>query len=64
MLKNSVKEYRKKNNLTRNKLAVMTGISTEYLARIEREQCEPSVRIALKLCQVFGKTVNEMFYEV
>lgn len=41
---------RRRNELTQNQLAELTGCSTEYISRMERGLVSPSFEIIEKLC--------------
>lgn len=49
-----IKELRKENNLTQEKLAKIVGCSQSMVARWEKEECEPCASAILKLSNAFG----------
>jgi putative transcriptional regulator len=60
-LKNSLKIERAIKNLTQDDLAKLIGVSRQTINSIESGRYVPSTVLALKLSQVFEKTVNEIF---
>jgi len=51
----TIKEERKKLNMTQKKLAVMTGVSTSMINQIESGRCKPSYETAKR---IFEKLTN------
>ena len=60
-MKNSLKIERAIKNLTQDDLAKLIGVSRQTINSIESGRYVPSTVLALKLSQVFEKTVNEIF---
>lgn len=60
-MKNTLKVERAIKNLTQAELADKIGVSRQTINSIESEKYVPSTILALKLSEVFGKTVNEIF---
>ena len=56
-----VKELRKKYGLTQEELAQRIGVSRQSINAIESGRYVPSTVLALKMAQVFGKPVEEVF---
>lgn len=52
---------RKEANLTQQELADLINIDRSYYAHIERGARRPSLMVALKIAQVLGKKVEEIF---
>lgn len=52
---------RKEANLTQQQMADLAGIDRSYYAHIERAARRPSLTVALKIAQVLGKRVEEIF---
>jgi putative transcriptional regulator len=61
-LRNRLKEYRTARNLTQADLAVMAQVSRKTINTIENEVFVPSTTLALKLAQVLGARVEDLFY--
>ena len=51
----TIKEERKKLNMTQKKLAVMTGVSTSMINQIESGRCKPSYNTAKKIFESLAK---------
>ncbi len=61
MLKNRIKVLRAEKNLTQEELAKKIGVSRQTINSIEKGKYVPSVLIALKMAEVFGVNVEEIF---
>ena len=51
----TIKEERKKLNMTQKKLAIMTGVSTSMINQIESGRCQPSYSTAKKIFESLAK---------
>ena len=60
-MKNRLKIERAIKDLTQEKLAEMIGVSRQTINSIEKGRYIPSTTLALKISEVFEKTVNELF---
>lgn len=60
-MKNKIKIERAIRDLTQEKLAEMIGVSRQTINSIEKGRYIPSTTLALKISEVFEKTVNELF---
>jgi putative transcriptional regulator len=60
-MNNSIKVERAKKNLTQAKLAELVGVSRQTINSMELGKYVPSTVLALRLSQVFGISVNEIF---
>lgn len=58
---NHVKRSREARSLTRNDLATLANISSEYLQAVEEDGGDLSVAVALRLAQALNVTVEELF---
>lgn len=58
---NKIKEYRQKKGLSQTELAYKTGVSPRYIAFIEANQRTPSFKVALRISEVLGETVDTIF---
>lgn len=61
-LRNRLKNYRTARNLTQADLAVMAQVSRKTINTIENEVFVPSTLLALRLAQVLGAKVEDLFY--
>ncbi|MBM7052295.1 MULTISPECIES: helix-turn-helix transcriptional regulator [unclassified Rothia (in: high G+C Gram-positive bacteria)] len=60
---NMVRKFRRWNELSQAELAEQAGVSRQTIANIEKGNYAPSVYLALSICRVLGKTVEEVFDE-
>ncbi|MDX1284082.1 MAG: helix-turn-helix transcriptional regulator [Draconibacterium sp.] len=60
-MENRLKIERAIKNLTQDDLAKLIGVSRQTINSIETGRYIPSTALALKLSEVFEKTVNEIF---
>lgn len=56
-----IKEYRKKENLSQEKLAELLGYDTTYMSHIETGKREPSVSFFIKFSNLSGISFDYMF---
>ncbi len=62
VLKNKLKETRKKKKLTQQDLADMVGVSRNTISSIETGQFEPTAKLAYILCIALDMKFEELFY--
>lgn len=60
-MKNTLKVERAVRNMTQQELADAVGVSRQTINSIETDRYTPSTVLALKISNVFQKTVNELF---
>jgi len=60
-MKNRLKVERAIHDLTQQQLADRIGVSRQTIHAIETGKYVPSTVLALKLSELFGKCVNEIF---
>ncbi|MGA0559031.1 helix-turn-helix transcriptional regulator [Larkinella sp. VNQ87] len=60
-MKNRIKVARAEQNLSQADLAERIGVSRQTINSIETGRYVPSTVLALKMAQVFEKTVEEIF---
>lgn len=60
-MKNRIKVERAELNITQQELARRIGVSRQTVNAMELGKYVPSTMLALRLSEVFGKTVNEIF---
>lgn len=58
---NMVRKWRRWMELSQQDLAERVGVSRQTVANIEKGNYSPSVHLALDICKVLGKTVEEIF---
>jgi len=61
ILRNNLKVFRAKQNLTQAELAEHIGITRKSINAIETRRVVPSTVLAIKLARVFGVPVEELF---
>ena len=61
-MKNNIKVQRAIAGLTQADLAEKTGVSRQTVNAIEKGKFVPSTVLALKMCSVFGKALDEVFH--
>ena len=61
-MKNRLKVARAEMDLTQEELAQRVGVSRQSINAIESSRYVPSTVLALKMAQVFGKPVEEIFF--
>jgi putative transcriptional regulator len=60
-MNNRIKIERAVNNLTQEQLAELVSVTRQTINAIELKKFVPSTVLALKICRVFNKTVDEVF---
>ncbi|MGC9364615.1 MAG: helix-turn-helix transcriptional regulator [Fidelibacterota bacterium] len=62
-LKNNLKRFRfDHEQITQEKLAEELGVSRQTVHAIENGKFNPSVKLALKMAQLFGCQVEDLFF--
>lgn len=61
VLKTRLKDYRAKYNMKQDELAQKVSVSRETISRLEKGQCNPSLKLAMDIAKLFGTTVEEIF---
>lgn len=62
VLKNNLKVYRAKFNLTQEDLAIKVGVTRKTINTVENGVFIPSTLLALKIAKVFDESVEKIFY--
>ena len=60
-LKTKMYEFRKEMNLQQAELAEMVGVRRETIGKLENGKYNPSLKLAMDIAKVFGRTVEEVF---
>lgn len=60
-MQNNIKVERSRLQMTQQELADALGVSRQAVHAIETGKFNPSTLLSLKISQVFGKSVNEIF---
>lgn len=58
---NFIRMHRARLDLTQEQLARAIGVSRQTIHAVERGKAEPSVMLALKMADIFGLSVDELF---
>ncbi len=56
-----IKEYRERAGYRQSELAEMVGARRETIVHLENGRYNPSLKLAMDIAKVFGKTVEEIF---
>jgi len=59
--KTKIHELRKERNIQQAELAELVGVRRETIGKLENGKYNPSLKLALDIAKVFGKTVEEIF---
>lgn len=59
--KTRIHEYRKEMNLQQAELAELVGVRRETIGKLENGKYNPSLKLAMDIAKVFGKTVEDVF---
>ena len=62
MLKTKIHELRKEMKLSQAELAGIVGVRRETIVYLENGKYNPSLKLAMDIAKVFGKTVEEVFF--
>ncbi|MGE6313128.1 helix-turn-helix transcriptional regulator [Bacillus cereus] len=60
-IQNRVREFRAKHRLSQGELGKAIGSSRQTISLIERGDYAPSIVLSLKIAQIFGAPVEEIF---
>ena len=60
-MKNKVREFRKKQELTQDELSDLIGVSRQTINAIEKDKFDPSLPTAFKLSELFKTSIEELF---
>ena len=60
-LKTKVREYREKAGYKQSELAEKVGARRETIVHLENGKYNPSLKLAMDIAKVFGRTVEEVF---
>ena len=61
ILKTKMYEFRKAMNIQQAELAERVGVRRETIGKLENGKYNPSLKLAMDIAKVFGKTVEEVF---
>ena len=61
ILKTKMYEFRKAMNIQQAELAEIVGVRRETIGKLENGKYNPSLKLAMDIAKVFGKSVEEVF---
>ena len=61
VVKTRMHECRKELNMQQAELAELVGVRRETIGKLENGKYNPSLKLAMDIAKVFGKTVEEIF---
>ncbi len=61
MLKNKIKEIRRKKGLTQEQLAKVCGVARQTINAIENDKYDPTISLAFKIAKALNTKVDEVF---
>lgn len=61
MLKTNIQILRKERSMQQAELAALVGVRRETIGHLENGKYNPSLKLAMDIAHVFGKTVEEIF---
>lgn len=61
VLNTKIHEFRKEKNLQQAELAELVGVRRETIGKLENGKYNPSLKLAMDIAKVFGKSVEEVF---
>ena len=60
-LKTRIRELRARDRLSQEELAQRVGVRRETIGNLENGRYNPSLKLAMDIAHVFGRTVEEVF---
>ncbi len=61
-LTTKMREYRAKQNMTQDELAVLVGVRRETIINLEKGRYNPSLKLAMDIAKVFSCSVEDLFF--
>ena len=61
-MKNRVRTMRQQRRLSQVELAELAGVSRQTIHAVETEKYDPSLPLAFKLAELFGRRIEEIFF--
>lgn len=58
-----MKSARAAKDYSQQQLAELVGVSRQTINAIEKGDYNPTIRLCIAICQVLGKTLDELFWE-
>lgn len=60
-MKNKIKELREQSKLTQQELGEKLSVSRQTIISLENGKYNPSIILAFKIANIFGKSIEEIF---
>lgn len=60
-MKNCMEEFRKDRGLNQEELAASLGVSRQTIISLEKGRYNPSLQLAFKIANYFGKQIEDIF---
>ncbi|MGI5873856.1 MAG: helix-turn-helix transcriptional regulator [Bacillota bacterium] len=60
-MKNKIREFRYRRNLSQQELADRCGVSRETICRVEKNKANPSLSLAYHIARQLDVTIEELF---
>ncbi|MBO6164204.1 MAG: helix-turn-helix transcriptional regulator [Lachnospiraceae bacterium] len=57
-----LKAARAGRDLSQDDLAKLVGVSRQTISAIEKGDYNPTINLCIKICKVFGMTLDELFW--
>ena len=61
IVRTKIHELRRQLNIKQGELAKLVGVRRETIVHLENERYNPSLKLAMDIAKVFGKSVEEVF---
>lgn len=61
MIKNEVKKYRLKKEITQQQLADLTDVRRETIVRLEKQMYNPSLELAIRISDILNQDIRKLF---
>lgn len=61
MIRNRIREYRAKREMSQEELARLVGVRRETIGNLEKGRYNPSLVLAWNIAGVFGVSIEEIF---
>jgi len=61
MMKNNIKILRKEEGIRQEDFAKKLGVTRQTIIAMENNKYDPTLELAMKISEYFGKSVNEIF---
>ena len=60
-MKNNIKELLKNMKLRQEDLSEILGVTRQTIIALENDKYDPTLELAMKISEFFGKSVNDIF---